>query len=116
MRVINKLINKKINKRAMTLVYITCKDEKEAGKISMHLLKKRLVACANVFPVKSMYRWQKKIVNDMEIAILAKTSSKNFNKVVKEVEKIHSYKVPCIVRIDVQSSKKYESWANSELK
>ena len=99
----------------MTLVYITCKDEKEARKVSMRLLKKRLVACANVFPIKSMYLWQNKIVNDNENAILAKTNNKNFDKIVKEVEKIHSYKIPCIVQLDAKSSKKYENWANSEI-
>ncbi len=99
----------------MTLVYITCKDEKEAKKISMNLLKKRLIACANVFPIKSMYWWQNKIVNDNENAIFAKTNSKNFDKIVKEVEKMHSYQVPCIVKLDAKSSKKYENWANSEL-
>src|SRR3989338_3601080 len=100
----------------MALVYITCKDEKEARKISMHLLKKRLVACANVFPIKSMYWWKGKKMDGKENAILAKTNSKNFNKVVKEVERIHSYKVPCILRIDTESSKKYNRWANSELR
>jgi periplasmic divalent cation tolerance protein len=100
----------------MTLVYITCKDEKEARKISMHLLKKRIIVCANVFPIKSMYWWQGKIVNGRETAIFAKTSSKNFDKIVKEVEKIHSYQVPCIIKLDAKSSKKYESWENSEIR
>ena len=99
----------------MVLVYITCKNEKEARKISMHLLKKRLIACANIFPVKSMYWWQKKIVNGKETAIFAKTSGKNFGKIVKEAEKMHSYKIPCIVKLGAESSKKYENWANSEI-
>ena len=100
----------------MALVYITCSNEKEAKKISMHLIKKRLIACANIFPVKSMYRWQNKIVNKKENAIIAKTSSRNFDKVVKEVEKIHSYNIPCILRLDAETSKKYGEWAESELK
>lgn len=99
----------------MTLVYIACKDEKEARKVSMHLLKKRLIACANVFPIKSMYWWQNKIVNGRETVIFAKTNDKNFDKIVKETEKIHSYQVPCIIKLGAKSSKKYESWANSEI-
>jgi periplasmic divalent cation tolerance protein len=100
----------------MTLVYITCKDEKEARKISVHLLKKRLIACANIFQIKSMYWWQGRITNDRETAILAKTNNKNFDKVVKEAERMHSYQIPCIVKLDAKSNKKYESWASSELK
>ena len=99
----------------MTIVYITCKDGKEARKISMHLLKKRLIACANIFPIKSMYWWQGKIVNGRETAIFAKANGKNFDKIVKEVEKMHSYRIPCIVKLGGKPSKKYESWANSEI-
>ena len=100
----------------MTLAYITCKDEDEAEKISMHLLKKRLIACANIFPVKSMYWWKKKVVNGYEYAILAKTSNKNFKKVVNEVKKIHSYEIPCILKIDAAANKDYEDWANKEIR
>ena len=32
-------------------VYITNPTKKEAEKIARHLLEKRLIACANVFPV-----------------------------------------------------------------
>ena len=78
----------------MTLVYITCKGKKEAEKISMHLLKKRLIACANIFPIKSMYWWEEKIVNDKENVIIAKTSNRNFKKLESEVKKIHSYEIP----------------------
>ncbi len=100
----------------MTLVYITCKDRKEAEKISMRLLEKRLIACANIFPVKSMYWWNKKIVNSNESVIIAKTSSKNFRKVENEVKKSHSYEIPCILRIDAAANRDYEAWAKKELR
>ena len=99
----------------MTLVYITCKDKKEAEKISMHLLRKRLIACANIFPIKSMYWWKGKIVNDKENVIIAKTNNKNFKKVESEVKKLHSYAVPCILRINATANKDYEQWANKEM-
>ena len=100
----------------MTLVYITCKDKKEAEKVSMHLLKKRVIACANIFPIKSMYWWEGKIVNGKENAVIAKTSNKNFKKVEDEVKKIHSYEIPCILRINADASRDYETWAKKELR
>ena len=100
----------------MTLVYITCKDEKEAKKISIHLLKKRLIACANIFPIKSMYWWNNKIVNDNESAVIAKTKNKRFERVAAEVKKIHSYTIPCILKIDAISNKEYERWVNKEVR
>ena len=100
----------------MTLVYIICKDKKEAQKISMHLLKKRLIACANIFPIRSMYWWNNRIVNENENAIMAKTSSKNFKKIASEAKKIHSYEIPCILRINATANKEYENWVNREIK
>ena len=99
----------------MTLVYITCKDKKEAEKISLNLLRKRLIACANIFPIKSMYWWKGSIVNDKENVLIAKTSNKNFKKLEKEVKKIHSYEIQCILRIDSAANKEYEIWANKEM-
>ena len=92
----------------MTLAYITCKDGKEAQKISMHLLKKKVIVCANIFPIKSMYWWKYEIVNEDEFAIIAKTNNKNFKKLEKEVKRVHSYKIPCILKIDAEANKEYE--------
>ena len=104
---------KEINNK-MISVYITCKDKKEAIKISKHLLKKRLIACSNIFPIKSMYWWNKKIVNDNEIVILAKTTNKNYEKIKKEVKKLHSYDIPCILKINIKANKEYEKWVKKE--
>lgn len=99
----------------MVLMYIICKDKKEAEKISSHLLKKRLIACANMFPVKSMYWWNGKIVNSAEYAVLAKTNNKNYKKTVNEIKEIHSYEIPCILRIEAKANKEYEKWADKEI-
>ena len=96
----------------MILVYITCKDKKEAEKISMYLLKKGLIACANVFPIRSMYWWEGKIQNEKEVVILAKTLEKNYNKIKNEVSKLHSYTVPCILKIDTEANEDYDEWVN----
>ena len=98
----------------MISIYVTCKDEKEAVKISKHLLKKRLIACSNMFPIKSMYWWDKKVVNDDEIILLAKTANKNYEKIKKEVKKLHSYDVPCILKFNVEANKEYGNWVKEE--
>ena len=100
----------------MALVYITCKDEKEAIKISKHLLEKRLIACSNIFPIRSMYWWKGKIQDEKEYAILAKTSDKNYDKIKKEAEKIHSYDVPCILKIGAKANESYDKWVRGEVK
>jgi len=97
-------------------VYITNPTKKEAKKIAKHLLKKKLIACGNIFPINSLYWWQGKIVDDNEFVLIAKTTNTNFEKVKKEVEKIHSYKIPCIIKIPVSSNKKYFNWLKKEIK
>ena len=99
----------------MALVYITCKDKKESEKIAMILLKKRLIACANIFPIKSLFWWKGKIVNGKENVIIAKTNNKNFKNLEMEVKKIHSYQIPCILKVNATANKEYEEWMNKEI-
>ncbi len=98
-----------------TLLYIPTSSKREASKIAKHLLAKRLVACANVFPITSLYLWKGKIVNEKEVVLLLKTFAKNFTKVKKEVEKIHSYKTPAILKIPAEANEKYVKWLKNEI-
>jgi len=100
----------------MTLVYITCKNEAEAAKISKHLLDMRLIACANMHPIRSMYWWQGTIVDEKEVVIIAKTLEKNYPKIKQEVKRKHSYDVPCILKIDAEANESYDKWVNEEVK
>ena len=99
----------------MVLIYVTCKDGREAKGIAVHLLKKRLIACANVIPIKSFYWWQGEIANSAENLLIAKTMSKKFKDAEKEIKKVHSYNVPCILRIDATANKEYEKWMEYEI-
>ena len=100
----------------MTLIYITCKDEDEAVKISKHLLNKKLIACSNMHPIRSMYWWDNEIQDEKEFVIIAKTKEKNYEKIKEEVKKLHSYDVPCILKIDAEANESYNKWVNEEVK
>jgi len=97
--------------------YITCRDEKEAEDISLILLEKRLIACANVFPCKSMYRWKGRVEKSKEFLIIAKTTASKKKEIVKEVKKAHSYDVPCINFLPVEiGNAEYGKWIEKETK
>ena len=100
----------------MIIVYITCKDEQEAVNISKHLLNKRLIACSNIHPIRSMYWWNKKIEDEREFALIAKTKEKNYKNIKEEVKKLHSYDVPCILKIDAGANENYARWVNEIVK
>lgn len=97
-------------------IYITNPSKKEAEKISLYLLKKKLIACGVIFPIDSSYWWNKKIVRTKEYVLIAKTLEKNFEKVKKEVKIIHPYEVPCITKIKVEGNKEYENYLRKEIK
>ena len=99
----------------MVLAYVICKDKKEAEKIALHLLRKRLIACANMFPIRSMYLWDGKIANENEYFLILKTNEKNFRKAAAEIKRIHSYQIPCILKVNAKANKEYENWADMEM-
>lgn len=100
----------------MILVYIPCSNKKEAKKVALHLLRKKLIACANIFPIESMYLWKGKIEKSKEFVALVKSVEKNWARIQKEVRKVHSYSVPCMIRISAKGNKEYEKWLKGEVK
>ncbi len=99
----------------MISIYSTFKDEEEARKIARHLVEKRLIACANLFPLKSIYRWKGKITEESEYAMLAKATKKNFARIRQEIKEMHSYEVPCIVALNIQEKDdEFAKWVQDE--
>ncbi len=98
---------------------MTCKNKIEANKIALDLVKKDLVACANIIPgVKSYFKWNKKKVNiAKENILIGKTVKKNMNKIITHVKKISSYECPCVVFLDIKNGNKdFLSWIKSSTK
>lgn len=105
----------------MILIYITCQDEKEARKVGMHLLNKRLSACFNIINgMKSAYWWPPnadKIEEANETILIVKTLENKFEEIEKEVLTVHSSDTPCLIAIPtVNVAKKYYKWIKGEIK
>ena len=96
----------------MFALYIPCPSKEEAEKIAKELLQKKLIACANIFPISSLYLWKGKIEERNEFVLLVKTNK----EVEEEVKKLHSYENPCIGKIPIEFNKEYSNWLQSELK
>jgi periplasmic divalent cation tolerance protein len=96
--------------------YVPCKNKKEAEKITKTLLKEKLIACGNIIPVThSLYHWKGKLRKSTEALLLLKTTSKNQGKVMKRVEKLHSYDVPCVEFLPVSKvNTNYRKWVEQE--
>jgi periplasmic divalent cation tolerance protein len=98
-----------------SIIYITNPDIKTAKKIASVLLEKKLIACANIFPVQSMYKWNGETKNTKEVVVILKTNSKNWKKIKQIVKKLHPYKIPCIIKISAEANNKFADWINKEI-
>ncbi len=97
-------------------LYITNPSKRIAKSIAKRLLKEKLIACANIFPIESSYWWQGKIESANEYVLICKTTKKNVQEIKKLLKKIHPYTVPCIAELDVRFNKEFSFWLESVLK
>ena len=98
-------------------VYITTKDEEEAKKIGKTLVEERLAACINIHPIKSIFWWEGKIVEDSEAAMFVKTKAELVDEVIRRVKELHSYEVPCIVSLPIEKGHpEYLKWIDQSTK
>lgn len=96
------------------IIKVTCPSIGMARKITKHLLQQRLISSANFFPIKSTSSWTGEIQEVDEYIVFLKTKKDNWEKVRDEVQRIHPYEVPCIIKIDVEANEDYESWVNKQ--
>lgn len=106
------------------IIYITHKDMAEAKKVAEALLRDKLIACVNYFPIESAYWWpasatlrpgeKGEIEKSKEVVTLVKTRPENWDKVRAAVEAIHPYEVPCIMKLDVSANQSYVDWIYKE--
>jgi len=98
------------------VVCFTAGNQEEAEQITEALVKEKLVACANMFPVKSIYWWKDGIAKDDEVFVWMKTKAENFEKIVERVRELHSYELPVIEMIDSKTFPEVEKWVERYVK
>ncbi len=98
------------------LLFLTCANDREAEKIAVSLLDKKLVVCTKRTNVKSAYRWKNKIEKANEVLLIMDSVEENFKKVEKEVAKLHSYDTFVLTSSPVtQVSKNVKNWLENGL-
>lgn len=96
--------------------YVTFPNLKEADFISSKLLENRVIACYNTFSIKNGYNWQWMIENWEEIVSLMKTRKDNWKVLKQKIKSLHTYKVPCIMKFEVDANEEFEKWVKDETK
>ena len=101
----------------MILIFTTLEKKETAVKIGKELLRKRVIACYNLFPVESAYLWKGKIEEENEVLMICKARKENFEKVEKYLTLHSDYEIPEIVAVETSYvNKPYLDWINAETK
>ncbi len=96
-----------------SMVYMTAGDEEEAKAIVRSLVEDGLVACGNVFPIRSIYRWEGETREETEAGAIMKTRSSLVERVKEEIQRLHSYEVPCVAVYTMDSGlPAYLAWVD----
>jgi len=94
-----------------SIIIATAANKDSAKKIARLLVEKRLAACAQMFPIESVYLWQGEICEDSETALLIKSKTALFGEIKAAIKEAHSYEVPEIIQIPITNGlPEYLKW------
>ena len=98
------------------VVLTTLASEEEAVTLVRELLERRIVACGTVLAGgRSLYRWQGKIEDSAEVAVLFKTRGERASRLLARLQDLHSYDVPAAVVWPVLDAlPAYAAWVTAE--
>lgn len=90
----------------------TTASKDEGQKIARVLVEQRLAACVNVVgPVGSTYSWLGRVEQSTEYLLIIKTTAAAAGRVQEAIRKVHSYKVPEFVVLNIEDgSPEYLKW------
>jgi len=100
---------------AHAMAYVTAPDLETARSIARTVVERRLAACANLWPIESMYRWKGRLEEANEVVIVFKTRRALLQKLIATVREKHPYEVPCIVSYPMGPAlREYLEWIDEE--
>lgn len=99
----------------IALIYVTCPDREVARSIARTLVDRKVIACANIMDVESLYRYRTEIVNEGEVLLLMKTRAEIAEGVVAAAKDLHPYETPCVVAYaSMHADPTYAAWVAFE--
>ena len=97
-------------------VYVTHPSKPEAAIMTGALLNMRLIACANSFPIESVFWYEGFLTKSEEFVTIYKTLPEKYEALEAHILANHKYEIPCIMKLaTVEANASYEAWIRSEL-
>lgn len=98
------------------LVFTTLPEAETARALAIRLVEQRIAACVNIQPpCRSIYRWEGKIEEAEEVALLIKTSAARYEALEAAIRACHPYELPEIVAVRIDRGLPgYLAWVAEE--
>ncbi len=93
-------------------ILATTIDSAAAAKtMARAALEARLVACVQISPIFSHFRWKGELCESEEFQLHMKLRAEDYDALAALVRRLHTYETPEILRIDVaQADPGYAEW------
>lgn len=93
------------------IIYTTVPNEEEGKNLSEILVSERLAACVDMLLIASTHRWKGRVQRGEEYGLFIKTSEDVADRAMERIRELHSYEVPCILRIPIEGGyEEYLKW------
>ncbi|MCH9686540.1 MAG: divalent-cation tolerance protein CutA [Deltaproteobacteria bacterium] len=75
----------------------------DAPAIAKTLVAEGLVACVNLYPVRSIYRWEGQVCDEPEMTMMMKVATEGVKTLRARLEQLHPYDVMEFVVLEVDA-------------
>ncbi len=83
---------------------VTNAPAEHAHRIARTLVEDRVVACVNLLPCHSVYRWKDQVLDEPEVTMLMKVSDDGVERLRTVLQGLHPYELPEFIVLPVDTA------------
>ena len=100
----------------MVFVYTTCENQQEAELLGRMIIKLKLGACVDFWPVHSIFNWEGEVKEITQTMLMITTLESKIEDVNELISEHHSYSVPLIAGVDMRRmNRAYKAWMGEQV-
>lgn len=84
---------------AASIVFTTVGSVEDARSLARLLVERRVAACVQMLPIRSVYRWDGDVQEDDEVLLLVKAPSASLAEIEDVITGHHPYDVPELLHV-----------------
>jgi periplasmic divalent cation tolerance protein len=101
----------------MVFIYTTCRDVEQAKDLGRRIMKARVAACVDVWPIESLYFWENELKEDHGAVLMVKTNEPKVAEIENFLTKNLTATVPIIATLDTHRlNREGKEWMTTVIK